>query len=256
MNNTQMNLNKNKFNSDVQKYAMSAFDDIICRVRRSNLNFQLQLSPFSAVISLKKSVVKNSEGVQIIPEPKEIKANNDALQRSYAEATEKLEAAGKKILSLEDQLAELSRTQKETNKSKKDICDPKELIFSNFQNFDSISDLKNNNMALQSIVNDLETRCFRLQKENCELKKALMSSKNDCEEKLHSLDDLKKELDSSRNAQELILEEIELLEILVDQNFRIPCHLDISSPLLFVSLHKFRCVPEFLLEPLLFHLGI
>ena len=64
-------------------------------------------------------------------------------------------------------------------------------------------------MALQSIVNDLETRCFRLQNENCELKKALMSSKNDCEEKLHSLDDLKKELDSSRNAQELILEEIE-----------------------------------------------
>ena len=93
MNNTQMNLNKNKFNSDVQKYAMSAFDDIICRVRRSNLNFQLQLSPFSAVISLKKSVVKNSDGVQIIPEPKEIEADNDALQRSYADATEKLEAA-------------------------------------------------------------------------------------------------------------------------------------------------------------------
>ena len=124
MNNTQMNLNKNKFNSDVQKYAMSVFDDIICRVRRSNLNFQLQLSPFSAVISLKKSVVKNSEGVQIIPEPKEIEADNDALQRSYADAIEKLEAAGKKIQSLEDQLAELSRTQKEPKNSKKDICDP------------------------------------------------------------------------------------------------------------------------------------
>ena len=124
MNNTQMNLNKNKFNSDVQKYAMSVFDDIICRVRRSNLNFQLQLSPFSAVISLKKSVVKNSEGVQIIPEPKEIEANTDALQRNYAEAIEKLEAAGKKIQSLEDQLAEISRTQKEPKNSKKDICDP------------------------------------------------------------------------------------------------------------------------------------
>ena len=65
MNNTQMNLNKNKFSSDVKKYAMSAFDDIIGRVRRSNLNFQLQLSPFSAVISLKKSVVKKYQGVQI-----------------------------------------------------------------------------------------------------------------------------------------------------------------------------------------------
>ena len=115
---------------------------------------------------MKKSVVKNSEGVQIIPEPKEIEADNNALQRSYADATEKLEAAGKKILSLEDQLAELSRTQKEPKNSKKDICDPKELILSNFKNFDSISDLKNNNMALQSIMNDLETRCFKLQDQN------------------------------------------------------------------------------------------
>ena len=49
----------NKFSSDVKKYAMSAFDDIIGRVRRSNLNFQLQLSPFSAVISFKMSVVIN-----------------------------------------------------------------------------------------------------------------------------------------------------------------------------------------------------
>ena len=191
MNNTQMNVNKNKFNSDVQKYAMSVFDDIICRVRRSNLNFQLQLSPFSAVISLKKSVVKNSEGVPIIPEPKEIEANNDALQRSYAA----LEAADKKIQYLEDQLAELSRTQEEPKNSKKEFCDPKELIFSNHKHFDSISDLKNKNMALQSIVNDLETRCFKLQDQNCELKKALKSSKDDCEEKLSSLDDLKKELE-------------------------------------------------------------
>ena len=58
-------------------------------------------------------------------------------------------------------------------------------------------------------MNDLETRCFKLQDQNCELKKALKSSKDDCEEKLCSLADLKKELDSNRNAQELILEEIE-----------------------------------------------
>ena len=64
-------------------------------------------------------------------------------------------------------------------------------------------------MALQSIVNDLETRCFKLQDQNCDLKMALKSSKDDCEEKLCSLVDLKKELDSNRNAQELILEEIE-----------------------------------------------
>ena len=57
-------------------------------------------------------------------------------------------------------------------------------------------------MALQSIFEDLETRCFKLQDENCDLKNALKSSKNDCEEKQCTLDDLEKELDSNRNTQE------------------------------------------------------
>ena len=56
-------------------------------------------------------------------------------------------------------------------------------------------------MALQSIVEDLETRCFKLQHKNWDLKNALKSSKNDCEEKQRTLYVLEKELDSNKNAQ-------------------------------------------------------
>ena len=47
--------------------ASIAFETIIDKIRNSNLNFQLQLSPFSAQISLKKSLVIEKTGVPRLP---------------------------------------------------------------------------------------------------------------------------------------------------------------------------------------------
>ena len=45
-----------------------AFETIIEQVRCSNLNFQLQMTPFSALISLKKSLITHKSGVpQVSP---------------------------------------------------------------------------------------------------------------------------------------------------------------------------------------------
>ena len=46
--------------------ASIAFDNILKEIQTSNLNFQLQVSPFSAQISLKKSLVKDIVIVIII----------------------------------------------------------------------------------------------------------------------------------------------------------------------------------------------
>ena len=45
----------------------TAFYNILNQIQASNLNFQLQISPFSAVISLKKSFVKNKSGTILFP---------------------------------------------------------------------------------------------------------------------------------------------------------------------------------------------
>ena len=45
--------------------AEQTFDSIIQQVQNSNLNFQLQLFPFSANLSLKKSPIKDISGVPI-----------------------------------------------------------------------------------------------------------------------------------------------------------------------------------------------
>ena len=47
--------------------ATKSFDDILEQVRASSLNFQIQISPFSAIISLKKSLTKDKSGNPIAP---------------------------------------------------------------------------------------------------------------------------------------------------------------------------------------------
>ena len=50
---------------DLKMLASHSFDKVIDFVKQSNLNFQIQLSPFSAIISLKKSYIKNINGIAI-----------------------------------------------------------------------------------------------------------------------------------------------------------------------------------------------
>ena len=50
--------------------ADQTFHNILDGIQRSNLNFQLQVSPFSAYISLRKSLVKDLSGSVLLPPPK------------------------------------------------------------------------------------------------------------------------------------------------------------------------------------------
>ena len=49
--------------------ASQSFEGIINQVVASNLNFCLEQSPFSAVIHLKKSVIRNRSGTPLLPPP-------------------------------------------------------------------------------------------------------------------------------------------------------------------------------------------
>ena len=45
------------------------FDDILKTIQSSNLNFHLEISPFSAIIHIKKSLITNKFGVSLFPPP-------------------------------------------------------------------------------------------------------------------------------------------------------------------------------------------
>ena len=62
-----------KMNSDRIKQKMlasKAFDNLLQQIQTSSLNYQIQISPFSALISLKKSLIKDKAGFpQLSPTP-------------------------------------------------------------------------------------------------------------------------------------------------------------------------------------------
>ena len=95
--------------------AKRTFDNILDIIQTSNLNFQLQISPFSASISLKKSLVKDRAGTPRLPPPsshphtsiseftalaaKNVKLENDLmiLTDNYEKVVDDCEAARKTI---------------------------------------------------------------------------------------------------------------------------------------------------------------
>ena len=65
-------MNQTKFtNSEstmsISRAATQTFDHLLESIKNSNLNFHLQQSPFSALISLKKSPIKDANGVYAMP---------------------------------------------------------------------------------------------------------------------------------------------------------------------------------------------
>ena len=55
-----------KIDSDLTMADSHTFDYVLHQIISSSLNFQLQLSPFSANISLKKSFVKDKSGIPLL----------------------------------------------------------------------------------------------------------------------------------------------------------------------------------------------
>ena len=60
---------KAEYDSDLHETmgADTIFNGLIDMIRNSCLNYQVQMSPFSAVISIKKSFIKDRSGCSIIP---------------------------------------------------------------------------------------------------------------------------------------------------------------------------------------------
>ena len=62
--------------SDPTMVASNTFEFLLDQIKSSNLNFQLQLSPFSAIISLKKTLVKDKFGSPLLPQTSSILLDN------------------------------------------------------------------------------------------------------------------------------------------------------------------------------------
>ena len=107
-------------NSDVVSTSLLAsitFDKLLKEIQSSNLNFQCQVSPFSAVISLKKSLVKERNGFVRLPPRVTASKESDhtalaALEKRNIKLEEDLENSCVKYDCVVDKLEEANRRNK------------------------------------------------------------------------------------------------------------------------------------------------
>ena len=152
--------------------ASRTFDSILEQILSSNLNFQLQISPFSANISLKKTPIKDLSGSPVLPPPTSIKPSSDA---TASTATD-LAAYAAKTIKLEKDLSALRRDYEDAVedsaaahlrlKSMESLVDSLRL---------EISNLKSESIVKESIIEDQKEEIEYLEKAN---KKANQISNN------------------------------------------------------------------------------
>ena len=80
--------------------AKTAFDKILEEIQSSHLNFQLQMSPFSASIFIKKSFIKDKLGNMLLPNHK-VSHTDFSLQHENSELVEKNDRLQFRVLEME-----------------------------------------------------------------------------------------------------------------------------------------------------------
>ena len=94
--------------------ATKSFNQIIEQVQTSCLNFQIQISPFSALISLKKSLIKDQSGNPVLPTKHPLSSSElvDTLEMKNLELVRKLNTLTNEHAALINDYAEAKNTIK------------------------------------------------------------------------------------------------------------------------------------------------
>ena len=75
----EMEIKTSDLDANTTMMAAEIFENIIFQIQNSHLNFKLNLSPFAANISLKKSLVKNKSGIPLLPRANAVSDNIEFL---------------------------------------------------------------------------------------------------------------------------------------------------------------------------------
>ena len=138
---------KESINSDrnLAMHASNAFEQIIDQIRTSNLNFQLTMSPFSAQISLKKSLIIDKSG--ILRQPRSIAAVDlSKLESDYAILASENDELKKGLQILKD---DYDRTVSDCHEAHEKIKVLEKIpIKKEYSNFDELENLQIENKRM------------------------------------------------------------------------------------------------------------
>ena len=171
-------------NSDVftTMAATLKFDDILRTVQSSNLNFHLEISPFSAIIHMKKSLITNKFGISSFPPP----ADSALLQQEKSQnlvLSQKIDFLVTVIsdikcdyedvlLGQNEALEIVAKLENEHKASKTDTTVQKEEILANVKTEAGVNEeimkLKQEKKSLESLLNE---NVYQISNLNSELRR-------------------------------------------------------------------------------------
>ena len=206
-----LNLNERKFDrsedsdKNLTMHATKIFNEILDKVKMSNLNFCIQMSPFSANISLKKSFIKDKSGAYILPSTATyLGHNNDQQYEIIWSQNQKLLMEINELKSVNKKLAEdLAVVKKEldsleTHRSN-DTEGKEDILYTSSQE----------NLSQDKLIADLRQENCHLNcdkdKLTCELntlKKSLFDRSESCRTLQENIEKLTSEAEISKIAHE------------------------------------------------------
>ena len=209
----------------------TVFDSIIHQIQASNLNFKLQLSPFAADISIKKTPVKNKAGAPYPPKPhvlpaavKDLIPKNFKLEQELAYVKNEFAIAIDDAKTTREMLEKLQKKNTEVAESKavvdKYMEDIKNLVEENNQlkrtnenkeiklrNLESLIKIRNDDV--NKLGNELKELREKFNKE----KREIIKNKNaDAEEQLaRKNDELKEAITEKGKLEEKVTSLLDIL---------------------------------------------
>lgn len=179
MNQTKLSSSDTTMAMAIAQATSRTFDHLLEQVKNSNLNFHLQQSPFTAIISLKKSPIKDVNGFHVMPtipvstvseqkllnskilvldkKLQELENTNATLQCLYEQAVHDAEEAHIAKSNLENQL-EIVRNQASSDKLENIKCELKSVTSKFEKSRHDLSEIKNENDALKRTTNAQSTQ--------------------------------------------------------------------------------------------------
>ena len=176
--------------------ANQAFENVLCQVQSSCLNFKIEISPFSATIFLKKSFIKNQHGVYLRPpqEPAseencddlkgkitELSIENKSLQDKYESATREMLTCNEIIDNLKNEIKQKQEIIEALDLANKGLENESKVIRSELYNTrveltkhsekenkisEKHADVKTENQTLKNQVEELTKKLYTAQMNN------------------------------------------------------------------------------------------
>ena len=207
------------FNSDSNPtmLASKAFDSVLDQIKNSCLNFHIQLSPFSAIISLKRSFIRDKSGNLLLPPicpvPSEVVHQNLNLEKEETVLKKMHEKAVRDCKDAHGIIESLKNTLKEEKVKLDEATDKIENLTNSLKKRDSeISNLKGALKTSKEVSEKLNKSCnenrAKYEQEKDQLSKVYNKEIKSCRKNFMDV----KNLNSKLN-EELAMKDDKLCEV-------------------------------------------